>query len=483
MQNIRTESMLIGSEWVGSSDGGTLEVTDPSTGNTVATVPVATAADLDRALSHVKSGSAAWRAMSAWDRSVILRKAFDLLTERAADVAEKLTIEQGKTLREARAEVGAAAEQFDWYADEARRIYGRTVESRLPNHRFQVLREPIGPVAAFTPWNFPILLAARKVAPALAAGCSVILKPAEEAPTAALEMARALCDAGLPAGVLNVVTGDPAMISEHLLASPIIRKISLTGSTRVGQQLMGLAAHNINHVSMELGGHAPVIIFGDVDPEKAAQSCVVAKFRNAGQVCVSPTRFYVHESIADRFIAAFVAASEGLTVGPGLDPNTDVGPLASERRLAAVEHLVENAVGLSASVAIGGSRSPEQGGFFYPPTVLLDVPETAEIMSTEPFGPLATITRFATTDEVLLKANSTPFGLAGYAFTDDVSTATRVAEGLDVGIVGVNTFAVSGAQVPFSGVKMSGIGAESGTEGIDAYLHSKTVAVGLSLGD
>lgn len=481
--DIRAELMFIGGEWVRSSDGATLDVSNPATGETVATVPVATEEDLDHALSCVESGSAVWRSMSAWERSAILRKASVLLTERIDHIATVLTTEQGKPLKEARGEVGAAAEQFDWFADEARRIYGRTVDSRLSNHRFQVLREPIGPVAAFTPWNFPILLAARKVAPALAAGCSVVLKPAEEAPTAALEMARALSDAGLPPGVLNVVTGDPAEISKRLLASPIIRKVSLTGSTRVGQQLLELAAHNINHVSMELGGHAPVIVFADADPAETARSCVSAKFRNAGQVCVAPTRFFVHEDIAEDFIAAFIEESEKLRLGPGLEAETEVGPLSSERRLVAVESLVENAIGLSATVATGGSRNAEMRGYFFPPTVLLDVPETAEVLTTEPFGPLATITRFSNIDDVLVKANSTPFGLAGYAFTNNLSTAIRVSEGLDVGIVGINTFAVSGAQVPFSGVKMSGIGAESGTEGIEAYLHSKTVAMGLRHSD
>jgi succinate-semialdehyde dehydrogenase/glutarate-semialdehyde dehydrogenase len=479
MTIVRTERMLIGGEWVASSDGKLIDVVDPATEQVIATVPVATPEDLDRALDAARTGWERWKATSAWDRSAVLRRAAALLEERAEEIARTLTGEQGKPLAEARAEVASTIEQFDWYADEARRIYGRTADSRNVNQRLQVRREPIGPVAAFTPWNFPILLAARKVAPALAAGCSVILKPAEEAPSAALEMARALVDAGLPAGVLNVVTGTPPQISEHLLASPVIRKLSLTGSVEVGRQLLTLAARNINNVSMELGGHAPVLVFDDVDPEAAARACVAGKFRNAGQVCVSATRFYVHEKIAAEFTAAFTEATRALRVGAGLDEGTQVGPLVSGRRLAAIEQLVDDAVAQGAVIATGGASPAGRTGYFYSPTVLTGVSESAAIMQTEPFGPVAPIAAFSTFDEAVERANGTPYGLAAYVFTQDLTTATRAAEELEVGIVGVNSFAVSGAQVPFGGVKLSGIGAENGTEALDSYLHSKTIAIEL----
>ncbi|WP_134740711.1 NAD-dependent succinate-semialdehyde dehydrogenase [Nocardioides sp. 503] len=472
-------AMLIDGDQVAASDGAVVDIEDPATGEVIASTPRASAADLDRALASSATGWEAWKAVTPWERSGVLRRAATLLDERTDEIATMLTREQGKPLAEARAELQATVEQFDWYADEARRIYGRTVSSRNPDQRMQVLRQPIGPVAAFTPWNFPVLLAARKVAPALAAGCSVVLKPAEEAPGAALAMATALTDAGLPPGVLNVVTGDPAAISEQLIGSSVIRKVSLTGSVPVGRHLLGLAAQGVKNVSMELGGHAPVLVFGDADPELAGRLCAAGKFRNAGQVCIAATRFYVQDTIAEAFLESFTAATAALTVGSGLADGTDVGPLASARGLARAGELVEDAVRQGAQVRTGGHRVEDTAGYFYTPTVLSGVPESAAIMQTEPFGPIAPVATFATFDEAIARANGTPYGLAGYLFSDDLTTATRAAELLEVGIVGVNTVAVSGAQIPFGGIKESGIGAENGTEALEGYLHSKAVVTGL----
>jgi succinate-semialdehyde dehydrogenase/glutarate-semialdehyde dehydrogenase len=478
MQSSIPVDMLIDGEWVSSSDGQRVDVENPATEEVVCSVPRATGADLDRALAAAASGWETWRRTDAWTRSAVLREAARILAGRADEVARVLTEEQGKPIAEARAELASAVEQLDWYADEARRVYGRVVPASVAHQRMLVLREPVGPVAAFTPWNFPALLSARKIAPALAAGCSMILKPAEEAPRSVLAIAQALVEAGLPAGVLNVVTGDPGQISAHLLASPVIRKVSLTGSVAVGQQLLRAGAENILDVSMELGGHAPVLVFPDVDAEAAGAACAKGKFRNAGQVCISATRFYVHESIIDRFTAAFVEQTRRLRIGNGLDPATDLGPLSNRRRVDAVESLVADAVDRGARLLTGGHR-PTGRGFFFEPTVLGEVPPDSQVMHVEPFGPLAPTAPFSDLEEGLRLANSTPYGLAGYVFTHDLDTAVRAYEGLEVGMVGVNGFAVSGAQVPFGGVKRSGIGSENGTEAMDAYTVSKTVAMSL----
>lgn len=471
--------LLIDNKWGASEDGRTLEILNPATGTVQATAAHATIGDLDRALAAAERGWRSWRSVSAWERSAVLRRAAALFAARADDVARRITEEQGKPLREALAEVATAVEQLDWCADEARRIYGRVVDAPTPGTRYRVQHEPVGPVAAFTPWNFPISLAARKVGPALAAGCSIIIKPAEEAPGAMVAMAECLIEAGLPAGALSVVTGDPAQISTHLITSPIIRKVSLTGSVEVGRALIKLSARNITAVSMELGGHAPVLVFGDADPEKAARLCVQGKFRNAGQVCVSPTRFYVHASIADTFIETFARLTSELRAGDGLDPGSDIGPLANPRRREAVHAVVQDAVERGARVLEGGH--PVDGpGYFYRPAVMVDVPESARILREEPFGPVVPIATFASFDEAISLANSTDFGLAAFVITDDLTTATRAAEQIESGIVGVNTFAASATAVPFGGVKLSGLGSENGAEAIQAYLVTKTVITELS---
>jgi succinate-semialdehyde dehydrogenase/glutarate-semialdehyde dehydrogenase len=389
-----------------------------------------------------------------------------------------MTEEQGKPVAEARGEILAAADVYDWYADEARRIYGRVIDGHSRAHRLLVLRQPIGPVAAFSPWNFPMLLSSRKLAPALAAGCSIIVKPAIEAPRTSLCLAQACRDAGVPAGVVNVVTGDSSQISRHLILSPVIRKVSLTGSVEVGQQILKLCAEQIKAVSMELGGHCPVLVFEDADVEIAAEVCARGKFRNNGQVCIAASRFYVQESVRKRFVDRFKAITESLRVGNGKDPDTDVGPLANQRRLQATEGLIQDAVGKGAVVACGGHR-PEgfDRGFFFKPTVLVDVNDGMDIMHKEPFCPVAPITTFSGLEDGLSKANATEFGLAGYVFTQNTRTAFLASEGLDTGMVGVNNLVIASAEIPFGGIKKSGFGREGGSEGIEAYTVTKYVNI------
>lgn len=467
---------LIAGEWREAGDTETIDVRNPATGMVHSTVPVATHDEIDVALDAAHAAWGPWRDAGAWTRSAVLRSAAQIMSDRAEEIALRLTHEQGKPLAESRLEVAASIEQFDWFADEARRVYGRIPPARDTRIRYQVRKEPIGPVAAFTPWNFPLLLAARKVAPALAAGCPIIVKPASEAPGPTLLMAEALVDAGLPVGTIQVLTGHPAMISERLLGSSIIRKASFTGSVPVGRTIIGLSAQHITNLSMELGGHAPVLVMDDVDPVAVGRICAAGKFRNAGQVCISPTRFIVHESIADAFAAAFAEHTGTLRVGDGTDPATDIGPLVNDGARARLGALISDAVEKGATVVRGTGILPGEG-FYFDPTVLTDVTPDAAIMTEEPFGPVAPIVRFSTREEALDLANATPFGLAAYIFTTDLATATELGERIEAGIVGINTFAVSGAPVPFGGVKESGIGAENGTEAIEAYLTPKTIAL------
>ncbi|MBW1880720.1 MAG: NAD-dependent succinate-semialdehyde dehydrogenase [Deltaproteobacteria bacterium] len=462
--------------WVPASDGARMEIIDPADEQVVDSVPIATEADLDRALDAAERAWRSWREVDAWSRSAVLRRIAVLLRERAPSIAEVLTEEQGKTLGESRGEILASADQFDWYADEARRIYGRVVDGHSRKVRMLVMRQPVGPVAAFTPWNFPALLPARKIAAAIAAGCSMVLKPAEEAPRTAMHLAQACHDAGLPAGVLNVVTGVPAMVSAHLIRSDIIRKVSFTGSVPVGKIILDLCAEGIKPASMELGGHSPVLVFANSDVEHAAEICARGKFRNNGQVCIAASRFYVQESAAERFTARFVDVARGLHIGNGRDPETDVGPLSNLRRIEAAESLVFDAIEKGATVACGGAR-PEgfPKGFYYLPTVISGVDTTMRLMTEEPFCPVAPIATFTDLDDALAQANATPYGLAGYVFAEDTRTMFLASEGLDVGMVGVNQLVIATAELPFGGVRHSGFGREGGSEGIEAYTVTKYI--------
>ena len=447
-------------------------VVNPATGATLADVPLASAADLDEALDAADKGFKLWRATDVETRGGILRKAAALMRERSEDIARMLTTEQGKPLVEARGEVAGSASMFDWYAEEAKRAYGKVLV-RPSGQRSIVIKQPVGPVAAFSPWNFPVYLMAKKLAPALAAGCSVIAKPPEETPGCTSALMRCLIDAGLPDGVCQMVFGVPDTVSRHLIDSPVIRKVSFTGSVPVGKHLMKLAADGVKRVTMELGGHAPVLIFDDCDLEKTLDMVVPQKFRNAGQVCVSPTRFYVQDAIYDAFIEGFAKRTASVKTGSGLDADTKMGPLANVRRPSAIGALVEDARAKGARVVAGGERGKD--GFFFQPTLLADVPDSADIMNNEPFGPVAVTARFETFDDAIEKANRLPYGLAAFAFTENGRRANLLGDAIESGMVGINTFAISVADAPFGGVKESGFGSEGGSEGLDSYMVVKAI--------
>jgi succinate-semialdehyde dehydrogenase/glutarate-semialdehyde dehydrogenase len=470
--------LYIDGDWRPARRGGTCEVIDPGREEVVGTIPLAEADDLDDALGAARRGFETWRRVQPWERARLLRRASDLLRQRIDDVARITTLETGKPLAEARGEIDAAADLFEWYAEETKRIYGQTIEGRTRDTRIAVGYQPVGVAAAFSPWNFPALLPARKLAAALGAGCSVIVKPAEEAPGSCMALVQACHDAGLPAGALNLVTGEPDRIARHLIASPIVRKVSFTGSVPVGKHLLRLCADGVKKVSMELGGHAPVIVFEDADPVASARAAAAAKFRNCGQVCISPSRFYVHESIEGPFTETFAEVTRGLKIGHGLDADVEVGPLASRRGLERAEELVADAEKRGARVLAGGGRPPGfERGFYFEPTVLTGVPDDARIMVEEPFVPIAPISRFSDFDEVVARANQGPFGLAGYVFTRSLRTATLASEVIEVGMLGVNEMLLAAAEVPFGGVKESGAGREGGALGILSYLEPKLVKI------
>ncbi|MFS0737068.1 NAD-dependent succinate-semialdehyde dehydrogenase [Sphingomonas sp. 1P06PA] len=468
-----TLSLLIDGEWIAAGARDTHAVLNPATGETLADLPLATADDLDRALDAAARGYRVWRAMSADARGAILRKAADLLRERGDAIATLATLEMGKPLAEAKGELGYTAALVDFYAAEAKRAYGRVLV-RPAGARSVVLKEPIGPALGLCPWNFPILNPARKLAPALAAGCSMIVKPPEEAPASATEVVRCFVDAGVSAGVIGMVFGVPDTVSRHLIASPIIRKISFTGSVPVGKHLAKLAADGMKRVTMELGGHSPVLVFDDCDLDKTVAMLVAGKFRNAGQVCVSPTRFYVQQGIYDRFASAFAAAADRIEIGAGTAPETKMGPLANPRRPQGIDALVSDAKAAGATVLAGGERI-DGSGFFYRPTVLANVPLEARAMNEEPFGPLALVRPFADLDEAIEQANRLPFGLAAYCFTENGRRQLLLQDAIESGMVGINTLGMSAVDAPFGGVKDSGFGSEDGPEGMDAFLVTKTV--------
>ena len=465
--------LLIDGEWIAAAHRQTVPVINPATGVAIGALPLAEEGDLDRALEVASRAFATWRHSSVDDRARVLRGAATLLRERAALIARHATLEQGKPLAESTGEVMASANLLDYYAEECRRSYGRVLV-RPQGRRALVTKEPVGPVASFAPWNFPLHNPARKLAPAVAAGCSVIMKPAEEAPASALHVARALVDAGLPRGVVQIVFGVPDAVSRRLLASPLLRKVSFTGSTAVGKQLMRLSVDQALRTTMELGGHAPAIVFDDVDIEAVARQLARTKYRNAGQICISPTRFYVQRPAYDRFVEHFVRHAAAIAVGNGLDAGVQMGPLAHARRPVFIDALVNDARSHGAELLLGGRR-PDSAGFHYLPTVLAQVPDSARAMNEEPFGPLALMAPFDELDEVVARANRLPYGLAAYAFTRDSRTAMRIGAALESGMVGINTTSIAAADAPFVGVKHSGHGAEDGPEGLESYLVTKAI--------
>jgi succinate-semialdehyde dehydrogenase/glutarate-semialdehyde dehydrogenase len=468
--------LLIDNQWVDAAGGKTLDVLNPATGAPIGKVACASTADLDRALAAAQRGFDAWRKVSAHERSAVMRKAAALLRERADAIARLLTQEQGKPLVEARGEVIAGADIIEWFANEGLRVYGRIVPSRNPNAQQLVLKEPVGPVAAFTPWNFPINQVVRKLGAALASGCSFLVKAPEETPAAPAALLAAFVDAGIPAGTIGLVYGNPAEISAYLIPHPVIRKVTFTGSTPVGKELAALAGRHMKRVTMELGGHAPVIVAEDADVALAVKAAGGAKFRNAGQVCIAPTRFLVHRSLKDDFATALVKHAQGLKLGDGLAEGTTLGPLANARRLGAMSKVVDDARARGATVAAGGERVGQAGNFFAP-TVLVDVPLDADVFNNEPFGPVAAIRAFDTLDEAITEANRLPFGLAGYAFTRSIKNAHQLAQRLELGMLWINQPAAPSAEMPFGGVKDSGYGSEGGPEAMEAYLVTKSVSI------
>jgi succinate-semialdehyde dehydrogenase/glutarate-semialdehyde dehydrogenase len=450
------------------------DIVDPATFAVVGTYTVAAVGDLDEALASAERALRDWRQRSPLERSDILRKAAALLRERAPEIARRITLDQGKTLAEAITEVMSSADHMDWHAEEGRRIYGRIVPSRNPAVRQLVVREPVGVCVALTPWNLPLMQAARKVAAALATGCTVIVKGPTESPSGVEALARALHDAGLPAGVLAMVWGPPGEVAEQLITSPLTRKLSFTGSVPVGKQLAALAGAHMKRMTMELGGHAPVLVFDDADVEAAADQMAAFKVRNAGQLCVSPTRFYVQRRVYDRFAARLLDRMKGVTLGHGLQPQVQMGPLANARRTTAMEELVADACDRGGRLLLGGERSGG-AGHFYRPSVLAEVPDNARVATEEPFGPLAVLRRFDDLAEVFPLANRLPFGLAAYVYTQSQRTATEAAQALEVGIVAINHLAIALPETPFGGIKDSGFGSEGGTEGLDGYLVTKFI--------
>jgi succinate-semialdehyde dehydrogenase/glutarate-semialdehyde dehydrogenase len=464
--------LYVGGEWLGPDGRDTQDVLNPATGGAHAGLPLATTADLDRALEAAERGFRQWRDTAPDIRGGVLSKAAALLRERAGRIAAIATLEQGKPTAEARGEIGFAAALLDFHAAEAQRIYGRVLP-RPSGTRSLVLQQPVGPVAAFCAWNFPVLNPVRKLGPAIAAGCSIILKPSEETAGSAIEVMRCFQDAGLPGDVAQLVFGVPDQVSRHLLASPITRKLSFTGSVPVGKHLLKLAAETVMKATMELGGHGPVLVFDDCDVEKTLDTLVAHKFRNAGQVCIAPTRFYVQESIYERFAAGFAERTGRVKMGDGMDKSTQMGPMANRRRPDAIEAMVEDARKSGARLLAGGERGG-QGGFFFTPTVLADVPITAKAMNEEPFGPVALLAPFATFEDAVEQANRLPYGLAAYCFTENGRRQNMLGDAIEAGMIAINQVRLSWPDSPFGGVKDSGYGSEDGPEGVAAHLITKT---------
>ncbi len=466
--------LFIAGEWRPSADGRRIAVLNPATAEKIGEVSHAGRADLDAALASAERGFRLWRRKSAYDRAKIMRKAAELMRERADAIAPVMTMEQGKPLLEARGETLLAGDLIEWFAEQGRRSFGQVIPGRADGIYQLTFKEPVGPVAAFTPWNFPINQAVRKISLALAAGCSIIVKGPEETPASCAALVRAFADAGVPDGVVNLVFGVPAEISEYLIPHPVIRKISFTGSTAIGKQLAALAGQHMKRITMELGGHAPAIVFDDADLDRAVSILSANKFRNAGQVCVSPTRFLVQEAVYERFLDGFVAAAKTLKLGDGLEKDTRMGPLAHARRVQAMEGLIQDAAQKGARIVTGGERVGNKG-YFFAPTILTDVALEARIMNEEPFGPVAIIRPFRDAEDAIAEANRLPYGLASYAYTGSARTAAMVADAVEAGMMSINHHGLALPEVPFGGIKDSGFGSEGGTDAIEAYFNTKFV--------
>ncbi|MCE2488437.1 MAG: NAD-dependent succinate-semialdehyde dehydrogenase [Anaerolineae bacterium] len=470
--------MLIDGDWVDALDGRTFPVDNPATGEVVMEVPFGSAADVAPAIAAARRALPQWREAGAWERGAILRRTGELVRERVDELARAMTQECGKPLAEAKGEWGSAADVFDWFAEEGKRAYGRLIPSHVANKRLMTIVRPVGVAAAITAWNFPGILPARKWAAGLAAGCTVVGRPSELTPLSSMLLASLLVEAGLPPGVLNLVNGDPAGMGEAFTDSPEVDKISFTGSQRVGSILMRNAAPHFKRLSLELGGSAPVIVFADSDIEQAAESSVTAKFRNNGQVCISPSRFYVEQPAYEDFLEASVAAAERLVIGNGLEDGVTVGPMVTEAGRNKVEDFVGDALQRGAKVVTGAGRPQGMDeGWFYKPTILTNITDDMRLSCEEVFGPVMAVSSYRSLDDALAQANGTPYGLAGYAITRDVGNMVRVAEELEFGVVGINDLVPAVAQAPFGGMKQSGFGREGGQEGLQEYLETRFVSL------
>jgi succinate-semialdehyde dehydrogenase/glutarate-semialdehyde dehydrogenase len=474
----KTFGLFLDGAWRAASDGGTADVFSPVSEKPLGAAPVATAADADEAIAAAGNGLAAWSATGGFARADALHRIADEMVRRRDEAARMISTETGKPIAQSEREWLLATDQFRWYAEEARRIYGRIIESRVPGGRFEVLRQPVGIVAAFTAWNFPAALVARKAAPALAAGCAIVIRPSSQTPGVAMVMVDCMKAGNLPPGTVGLLVGPTATTYAPIMAAPSVRKVSLTGSTRVGQQMIRDAADTVKKVSMELGGNAPLIVFDDADLEAALNVAVPTKYANAGQVCVTPDRFFVHDSLHDRFVEGFVARANALKLGDGLDPATQMGPLINAGRLAEIQTIIADAVGRGAKITAGGHRSAAfNAGHFHEPTVLTDVTDDMPVFAEENFGPIAAITRFSADDEVMERANASTMGLSAYAFTRSARRARRAVAELKAGMVGINSFALAASEAPFGGTNFSGMGREGGSEGILDYLDTKLAQI------
>ena len=472
---------FIDGTWQASANKETYNVINPATEEIIGKASKASSAEVDKALKSASKGFEVWKKIKPWERSKIIRKIADEIRKKSKVFARWMTLETGKTLAEGEAETSAAADIFEWNAEEAKRIYGQSLQSRFDNTKIQIIYQPVGVVAALSPWNFPLILAARKVSAALAAGCSVICKPDVITPGTVMEMVDVIKGCGVPPGVVNLLSGDPASITTQLLSSDIVKKVSITGSTRVGKIILKQAADKVQRVTMELSGHAPFIVFDDANIDKVTDIAMACKYRNNGQVCISPSRFYIHESKKEAFAKSFVEKTKKLKIGNGLDKGVQLGPLTTKKRLEEVEQLVEETKKEGAKILCGGQRpSGFNKGYFYEPTIFDNVKDNFKIMTVEPFGPLSPITTFKSFDEVIERANNHSAGLAGYVCTNSMDLANKTSESLETGMVAVNTPFLSSAETPFGGIKQSGYGREGGSVGIKDYLNLKYTHLGIT---
>jgi succinate-semialdehyde dehydrogenase / glutarate-semialdehyde dehydrogenase len=469
--------LYIDGQWTDAADGRTLGVINPATEEVVAEVAYGGRAEAKRAVEAAARALPGWMRLTAYDRAKVLKRTAELMRERADAIARTMTMEQGKPVAEAKAEILHSADTFEWFAEEGKRAYGQVIPNSVPGKRHLTLKHPVGVVAAISPWNFPVTLPSRKIAPALAAGCTVVARPASQTPLCLIQVFECLAEAGLPKGVANLVVGPAQEMADEFLESPVVRKISFTGSTEVGKQLMRAAADTMKRLSLELGGHAPFIVFPDADPEAVAKAAVVGKFRNNGQVCISPSRFFVHKDVGKKFTEAAVEFAKQLKLGNGLDAGVEIGPMFEKKAMQNTIALVDDAKKTGAKVLTGGKRSDQfEKGYFFEPTVLTNLSDKAKIMTEEPFAPVMPLLDFSKLDDVIRAANNTRYGLASYVFTNDLTVAWKMAEGLEAGIIGINDPVPAAPQCPFGGMKESGLGRELGHEGLETYLETKYVS-------